>query len=234
MLSYEPGDSLGHRLDPRAKLAFQAAFGAAALAHATPVGLAGLTAVCLLALAACRLDPRAALAEYRAVLPFLLAAPVLESLRVGPPWVEPAAAVDPLLAVYRTVLLLALAVAYVRTTPASESRAAVTWLVPGRPGRYLGVGVALVFRLLPVLQADVRRLREAAWARLGDERPVHERVAHLAVGALDRALSRADALSLAMRARCLSWNATPPRLSFARRDYAALALCAGLVASVAL
>lgn len=228
MFRYDPGDSLGHRLDPRAKLAVQAGFAAAAFAHATPRGLAGLTGVAALALAWCRLSPVDALAAVRPALPLLLAGPALEAARLGPPWVAPADAVDPALASYRAVLLLALAAAYARTTPVRESEAAVAWLVPGRPGRALAVGVGLVFRFLPALRADLRRSRDAMRARLGTERPVRERAALLATGGLRRALGRADRLALAMRARCLSWNPTPPRLAASRADAVAAGLAAGL------
>ncbi|ESP88803.1 cobalt transport protein, partial [Candidatus Halobonum tyrrellensis G22] len=141
MLGYAPGDSLGHRLDPRGKLLFQAGVAAAGFAHATPRGLAVLTVVAGVALACCRLSPVAALGEVRLALPLLVAGPLVETVRLGAPWVAPAAALPPALASYRTLLLLALAVAYVRTTPVRESEAAVAWLVPGRAGRTLGVGV---------------------------------------------------------------------------------------------
>lgn len=149
-------------------------------------------------------------------------------MTLGPPWVAPAAAVPPALASYRTLLLLTFAAAYVRTTPVRESEAAVAWAVPGRPGRFLAVGVGLVFRFLPVLAADVRRAREAMRARLGTERPVRERVRVVATAGLRRAFGRADRLGVALRARCLSWNPTPPRLSWSRADAAAVALAAGL------
>ncbi|WP_435146894.1 energy-coupling factor transporter transmembrane component T family protein [Halobaculum sp. P14] len=229
MLSYDPGDSVGHRLDPRTKLVAQSCVVVAAFAHTTPRGLAALTVVVAAALAACRLSPPDALAEFRAVLPFLLVGPALESLRLSAPWVVPADAVPPLLASYRTVLLLALAAAYVRTTPVRDSEAAVAWLVPGRPGRFLAVGVSLVFRFLPVLQADVRRVRSAMQARLGTERPVRDRVRIVGVAGLRRALGRADSLALALRARCLSWNPTPPPLRLRRADYVALAASATLL-----
>lgn len=229
MLSHAPGDTLGHRLDPRTKLAFQAAFATVALAHPTPRWLLALTAVCLLALRYCGLSVRTVLAEYRGVLPFLLVAPFVGALRFGPPWIDPTGARNPLFAVYRTLLLLSLAAAYVKTTPPRESRAAITRLVPGRAGRFLGLGVALVFRFLPLLQADLRRLREGAWVRLGDERRVDRRVKHLAVSALARAFRRADALTLALRARCLSWNPTPPALTFGEGDYAVLGVAGALV-----
>jgi biotin transport system permease protein len=53
----------------------------------------------------------------------------------------------------------------------------------------------------------------------------------LALIGLDRALSRADTLALALRARCLAWNPTLPPLSFRRRDYAVSAASLALAAS---
>ncbi|MFW5918159.1 MAG: energy-coupling factor transporter transmembrane component T family protein [Haloferacaceae archaeon] len=227
-LTYDPGESLGHALDPRTKLAVQAAFAAAAFAHTTPRGLAALSVVALGGLFACRIRVREVAREYAAVLPFLLAAPLLEGARLSRPGFDAAAAVDPALASYRTLLLLALAAAYVKTTPARDASAAVAWLVPGRVGRVLGVGVGLTFRYVPLLQADVARLRDASRARLGDRRPLRERVRQLAVGALNRAFERADRLALALQARCFAWNPTGPNLRFGRADVPALTLAAGL------
>jgi biotin transport system permease protein len=228
VLAYEPGDSFGHRLDPRTKLAVQVAFAGAAFAHTTPSGLAALSVVTLAGLAACRVRVREVAREYVAVVPFLLAAPLLEGARLSQPWFDPAAAVAPGLASYRTLLLLALAAAYVRTTPAREASAAVAWLVPGRAGRFLGVGVGLLFRYVPLLQADVGRLRDASRARLGERRPVRDRVRRLAVGSLNRALTRADRLALALRTRCFAWNPTRPTLRFGPADAPVLLLAAGL------
>lgn len=231
MLTYEPGESLGHRLDPRTKLAVQGGFAAAAFAHTTPRGLVAMTLVAGVALVACRLGVREVTREYRGVVPFLLVGPLLEGAGVAPLRFDPAAALPAALASYRTLLLLALAAAYVKTTPAREAGAAVRWLVPGRPGRFLGVGVGLLFRYVPLLQADVARLRDALFARLGDRRSVRDRVRRITVGALDRAFTRADRLALAMRARCFAWNPTPPALQFSRADGPALALAAGLIAA---
>jgi biotin transport system permease protein len=228
VLAYEPGDSLGHRLDPRTKLAVQAAFAWAAFAHLSLRGLAVLSVVTLAALVACRLRVRTVAREYIAVLPFLLAAPLLEGTQLSAPWFDLSAAMAPALASYRTILLLVLAGAYVKTTPAREAMAAVSWLFPGRIGRFLGLGVGLLFRYVPLLQADVVRLRDAMRSRLGDRRSVRERVRRLSIGSLNRALVRADRLTLAMRARCFSWNPTAPELRFERVDGPALALAAGL------
>ena len=230
MLSYEPGDTLAHRLDPRTKLGFQLAFVAAAFAHTTPGGLAALSLLALAALAVAGVGPRAVLREFRLVIPFLAAGPVIEAVRFGPPWFVPGDAVAPALASYRTLLLLALAVVYVRTTPIRHSEAAVAWALPGRVGRLAALGVGLVFRFLPLLQADLARAREASRARLGTERPVHDRVRLIASAGLGRALGRADRLAVALRARCLSWEPTPPDLRASRVDLGGLVLVAVLLA----
>ena len=229
MLGYEPGDSLAHRLDPRTKLAVQVAFAVAAFAHTDPWGLAMLTGVAGLALAGAQLSPLAVLWGYRFLLPLLAAAVLFELVTLGPPWLDPGAAVDPLLASYRTLLIVAVAAGYVRTTPARESRAAVQWAVPGRPGRLLGAGVGLVFRFLPLLRRDVATIRDAERARLGDRRATRERLATVGAAALSRAFTRADRLALALSARCFSWNATLPRIRFRGVDAPALALAVGLV-----
>lgn len=233
-LTYEPGSSFAHRLDPRTKLAVQVAFAAAAFAHTTPAGLVVLTAVAGGCLAAAALSPVRALAAYRALVPFLVLAPLVQGATPGPPWFVPADAAYPALASYRVVLVLLVATAYVRTTPPRHSRAAIQRLVPGRVGRLLGLSVGLVFRFLPVLQADLARGRTALRARLGTERPLHERMRLVAAGGLRRAFDRADTLSLAMRARCLAWNPTLPAFRLGRRDVPALAVAAALLAWAAL
>jgi len=232
MLGYEPGDSLAHRLDPRTKLAVQLAFAAAAFAHTDPRGLAVLTGITALALASARLSPISIVWGYRFLLPLLAAAVLFELVTLGPPWVEFAAAVDPLLASYRTLLIVAVAAGYVRTTSARESRAAVQWAIPGKPGRLLGAGVGLVFRFLPLLRRDLAAIRDAERARLGDERPTRERLRTVGAAGLRRAFARADRLAMALSARCFSWNATLPRIRFRAVDVPAVLLAVGLGASM--
>lgn len=229
MLSYERGGGLARTLDPRTKLLAQVGFAVAAFASTTPAGLAVLTLLVGGVLAASRVGPVEALAEYGPLVPFLLGAPLLAGLTLGAPWFVPDDTVGPALASYRSVLLLAVGAAYVKTTPVRESRAAVSWLVPGRVGRGLALGVAFVFRLLPLLQTDLRRARDASRARLGDERPLHERMRLVALDGLRRATRRADGLAIALQARCLSWNPTPPAMAMAGRDYAVLGGTVGLL-----
>lgn len=234
MLRYDPGATLVHTLDPRTKLAAQAGFAVAAFAHTTPPGLAVLTVVAAVVLALSRLSPVAVAVDVRYALPVLVAGPLLEGLRLGPPWFSVSEATVPALAGYRVLLILFVSAAYVTTTPVRESRAAIQWLVPGRPGQFLGIGVALVFRYLPVLRADLARLQDAMRARLGNQRPVTERMRLVTAGGLRRAFERSDTLSLAMRARCLAWNPTLPPLAFRTRDWAGLAVAVALAGSALL
>lgn len=227
-LVFEPGSTPAHRLDPRSKLAVQVGFVAAAFAYTTPLGLLALTAVVAGILAVARTSPLRSLVEYRFVFPLLVAAPLLEGAALGPPWFVVGDAVAPALASYRVLLVLLVTAAYVRTTPVRESRAAVQWLVPGRAGQFLGMGASFVFRFLPVLRADVGRIRDAHRARLGTERSVTERVRLLVVAAFNRAFERADRFALALQARCFSWNPTLPDLRIGRLDVPAFVGAAAL------
>jgi len=220
-LAHRPGETVLHGLDPRAKLALQSGFAVAAFAHTTPPGLALLTPLAVLAPRLAGASVREALAEFVVVLPFLALGPVVAGIALGPPWVRADAAFHAALASYRVLLVLLVASAYVYSTPVRDSRAAVRWLLPGRVGQAAGVGVALVFRFLPVLQADLAGRRDAVDARLGSERSLRERVRLVAVGGLQRAFDRADRLAEALRARCFAWNPTPPPLAFGRRDWVA-------------
>ena len=230
MLGYDPGDTLAHRLDPRTKLAVQLTFAVAAFAHTNPRGLAILTGVATLVLASARLSPVSVIWGYRFLLPLLAAAVLFELVTLGPPWLDLEAAVDPLLASYRTLLIVGVAAGYVRTTSARESRAAVQWAIPGKPGRLLGAGVGLVFRFLPLLRRDLRAIRDAERARVGDERPTRERLRTVGAAGLRRAFASADRLATALSARCFAWNATLPPIRFRAVDAPALLLAAALLA----
>jgi len=229
-LAHVPDDALAHRLDPRSKLFVQVGFAAAAFAHTTPRGLAALT---VLAAGSLRLAGGGArdLWAYRVALPFLLVAPVVAGATLGDPWFRVDRAADTALASYRVLLVLVVAAAYVRSTPVRDSRAAVQYAVPGRPGRLLAAGVALVFRFLPLLKRDLLSARDAMRARLGAELPVRDRMRIVAVAGIDRAFGRADRLGTALAARCFAWNPTLPRLAFGRADAVALAVGCGLFAA---
>ena len=228
MLTYTPGESLAHRLDPRAKLAFQVGFAIAALSAGSLPRLAAVFALGIGCSVAAGLSPVRALRAYWLVLVFLALGPVLGGLTLGPPWVRVEGALASLRSVARIVPVLFVSAAFVHATPVRDTRAAIQHTVPGKFGQLLGVGVALTFRFVPVVRADVGRIREAIAARGGQRRPWHDRASRLATLSLVRAIGRADSLSVALRARCFSYNPTLPTLRFAPTDYIVLALAVGL------
>jgi len=229
-LSYVPDDSIAHRLDPRSKLLVQVGFAAAAYAYTTPRGLSVLTLLAVVCLRLAGGGPRD-LWTYRFAFPVLLVAPLVAGATLGAPWFRIDRAATTGLASYRVLLILVVAAGYVRSTPVRDSRAAIQHTLPGKPGQFLGTGVALVFRFLPLLKRDLLTAREAVRARGGGALPVRERMRLVAVAGINRAFGRADRLGTALNARCFAWNPTLPRLALGSADYPALAIGGGLVAA---
>lgn len=234
MLRCAPGDTLAHRLDPRAKLGFQFGLAIAAAARPDPVWIGGLVLLASGTLAAGRVSPLSVVRSYRVVLLVLAFAPLLAGVTLGQPWFRVEPAVQSIWAVGRVVPILLVSAVYVRTTPIRETRAAIQWFIPGRVGRLFGVGVSLVFRLVPAIAQDVRTVRGAMAVRLGAERSVLDQARRIGVRGLQRSFLRADRLSLALRARCFAWNPTLPELHWSRLDAPVLVLSATLALSVLL
>jgi biotin transport system permease protein len=227
MLTYTPGETFAHRLDPRSKLVFQAGFGVAAFARIDPAWLAITTLGALVVLAVARLSPLAVLRRLWFVLVFLAFAPLVAGVTLDPGF-DPGPAMASALSLGRIVPILFVSAAYVHTTPVRDSRATVQRALPGRPGQLLGVGVGLTFRFFPVLLQDLRSARAAVRARGGDRLSTVARARRIAVVGLTRAVERADRLSVALRARCFAYNPTLPELRFSRRDYPVLVIAVGL------
>lgn len=223
MLTYEPAETVAHRLDPRSKLAFQFGVAVAAFTLSSLAGLAGLYAVGLGCLLAARLPLVRALCAYWFVLLVLAVGPILGGVALGPPWFRVDGALTSLRGVARIVPILLVSAAFVYSTPVRDTRAAIQWTIPGRLGQLLGVGVALTFRFVPVIRADVGQVLDALRVRGGDRRSARDRATRLATLSLVRALARAERLSVALRARCFAYNPTLPPLSLSRLDYPVLA-----------
>jgi len=230
MLTYTPGNTVVHRLDPRTKLGFQFAFALATFTTLTLPRLAGLAVVGLVSIYLADTTVRAVVRAYWIILLVLAAGPLIAGVTLGPPWVEAGPALASVRSVARIVPLLFVSTAYVTATPVRDTRAAIQRTIPGRPGQLLGVGVALTFRFVPVLRADLRRVRDAIRARGGDTRSIHERSQRLTTLMVVRALRRSDRLSVALQARCFAWNPTLPRLRFSRLDLPVWLLSAVLAA----
>lgn len=218
-LSYVPGRTPLHRLDARTKLLGQ--FAIALVAFSWPTLLAipvvwGVVGVCA---AIGRIRPRALLQGYS--LPFILLGigVLVRTVQISPPGIDLGAGTAAVMHSLRVASVLVASAVYVRTTSVVETQAAIARLIPGRPGRLLAVGTGFVLRFLPVLLGDLQRARDAQNARLGHERPLHERMQSVAIAGLNRAFGRADRFSLALRARCFAWNPTPPPMAYSRADW---------------
>ena len=231
MLTYRPGTTLAHRLDPRTKLVLQFGFAIAVFATASPSVLAGLAAIPLLAIAVARVSPLAILRAFWPLFVLLALGPLLAIVQFGPPWIEVSAAIPSMISVSRVLLVVGLSAAYIRSTPARDSRAAVQRTIPGKPGQLLGVGVGLTIRYLPVLRRDVATLWDAIRARGGQHRSTVQTGRLVVEGGLRRAVQRSDRLSLALQARCFAWNPTLPALRFDWIDVPVLGLAVVLAAS---
>jgi biotin transport system permease protein len=231
MLTYEPGATIAHRLDPRSKLAFQVGFAVLVFTTSSLPTLGVLVAVAAASLLAARLSPLRALRAYWVILAVLALGPVLGGLALGPPWFRVDGAFASLRRVVRIVPLLFVSAAFVHSTPVRDTRAAIQRTVPGRFGQLLGVGVGLTFRFVPILRTDVSRIRTAIRARGGETRPVRERVSRITTLAVVRAFRRSESLSTALRARCFAYNPTLPALRFGTLDYLVVAI-AGVLAGV--
>ena len=231
MLSYEPGESVAHRLDPRSKLAFQFGFAIAVFATVSLSSLGLLFAVAVGCLLVVRLSPIRALRAYWLLLVVLALGPILGGLALGPPWFRVEAALTSLVRVARIVPLLLVSAAFIRCTPVRDTRAAIQRTVPGRFGQLLGVGVALTFRFVPILRADVFRIRDAIRARGGETRSLRDRVNRITTLSVGQAFRRADGLSTALQARCFAYNPTLPALRLSAVDYLVGALSVALALS---
>lgn len=227
-MHYEHGTTVFHRLDPRSKLVGQFGFAIAAFGHTETAVLVVLTLLAGLMLALARLSPVRVLRTYWFALVLLGLAPLFAMFQPSSRWIVPERALSSVVAGYQVILVLLVAAVYVRTTPVRDTRGAIQRHVPGRVGQILGVGIALVFRFFPLVLRDVAQSRLAIRARTGDRLSTRAQIQHLSLISLQRALSRGETLSLALRARCLAWNPTLPRLRFSPLDYVVLAVGVGV------
>lgn len=218
-LSYVPGESALHQLDARTKLLVQFVVALLAFTWSHEYSLAVVWGIVAMGVLGGRLRLRPLLTGYS--LPFALLAIgiIVRTLTLGPPWVNVPAGLAALDHSLHVAAVLVASAIYVRTTPVSETQAAIERVIPGRPGLLLAAGTSFVLRFLPVLLDDLQAARTAQWARLGDTRSLRERMQTVAIAGLNRAFGRADRFSLALKARCFAWNPTPPPMAFTIRDW---------------
>lgn len=202
------------RIDPRTKVLFQITFALAATTHRSTFGIMWLSMLAVFVVAWSRTNPLSVLKNVSVIIPFLVAVPILEAIRLSSPWVDPYAAIEPVWASYQLLLILMVSVAIVQTTAIDEMRAAIQWFLPGRLGEFVGIGSMLVLRMLPLVRTEIQHTRRALGARLGSSLPVRRKVILLVGNTLQRSEYRTDRFSAALQARCVAWNPTHPPLKF--------------------
>ena len=218
MLTYQQGETVFHRLDPRSKLIGQFAVAVAVFARPDPLWILGVTSLTILGLVSARVRLRDVWSTYWFVLVVLALGPVLAGVRVRPPGYSIESAVQSAHSVARIVPILLVSAIYIETTPVRDTQAAIHRLIPGRVGRLLAVAVGLTFRLLPAVRSELETVRAAIVSRGGDHRSRRDQAGRIAIGVVLGSLRRAETQSDALRSRCLAWNPTTPRLVFSAAD----------------
>lgn len=250
--SYFPGDSIVHRLDPRAKMLLAFAFIATALnAH----GTAGLAVCALFVLGSYAFAHLPLGKALRSILPLCAIVVVAAGLNlfvvqggeVLLDWgfvrvSEAGMASCALIAARLVLMLMAMSLVTMTTTSLDLTEAFERLLSPlarfGLPAHELAMMMGIALRFLPQFAQElvtVYRAQISRGARTLEGRGSIRMLASLLVPLFTSAFRRAETLSSAMEARCYHGGVGRTRLdplSFSARDAFACAAVASLAACV--
>jgi energy-coupling factor transport system permease protein len=244
---YVPVDSAVHRLDPRTKILATLLLVIVTFSVHGAAGLAVLTFLLVAAIAAARIPPGYMVAGLRPIFWLLAVAVVLQAL-VGEPGGHPAVRWGPVVITrenlvlagfygYRLLLLVTGTTLMTFTTSPVELTDGLERLLRpfrrvGVPSHELALMMTIALRFIPTLLEETDKIMKAQMAR-GAEftrgslvrrgRALVPLLVPLFVGAF----RRADALALAMEARCYRGGDHRTRMTELRlrpRDYAAWAV----------
>jgi energy-coupling factor transporter transmembrane protein EcfT len=242
--SFQPGNSLIHKMDVRFKLFFLILISLVSLGGGFK-GLGILAGLVTALIIHCRLPLKAGLKELRFFLIFLLLILVARMLTTpGTVLIEIKTVaitrpglISGVLICWRLVIIALLGFLFVFTTPSSAIKAAVQWsLRPAAfiPGKRIATMMGLIVRFIPVILNQAKETAEAQRARCVEYRrnPLY-RLVRLGVPLIRRTFEQADRLIVAMEARCYSENRTDPALSATRTDWITLGVMI-LICSLAL
>ena len=252
---YFPGDSIVHRLDPRTKLLWLAGYITALFLANNAWGYAFMLLVLAGEGAAARIRPKTLLSGMKPLL-FIVAFTALINIfyGTGEPllklWVFTVTADGIRRAVYMVLrILLLVCGAFLltyTTSPLSLTDGLERLFAPLKklhvPVSELAMMMSIALRFIPTLIEETDKIMNAQRSRGADfdTGKLTERAKNLApllVPLFVSAFRRADELATAMECRCYVPGMARSRmkaLRFSPRDVFALALCAGMVAAVAL
>jgi len=227
---FREGNSLPHRLDPRAKIFAMAALTLQGL-HSGPPGNLILTLCLLLCLFHMGVSAIGLVREIRMLAPLLMLVVAGQAISTpeGPEILRFAGLTFSagglsmgLLVSWRLCLMMLLGMIFVASTRPAQIRGAVAWLfapVPGVDGKKIGTMIALMVRFAPIILDQARETRDAMRSRcLENSKNPIRRVTRMCIPVIRRIFQDADHLAMAMEARCYTENRSDPPLFFTRRD----------------
>ncbi len=199
--AYRDADTFLHTTDARAKLVSLVVV-SLALTWASAMATAAVGVLAYAVARSAGVRGRELLHDIRLVLLILVVGAGARAL--SDPEGLAAGAAAGTVAAGRFVVIIALAYVLSATTRPSDVRLAVESFlapVPFLNGKDWGTMFAAAARFFPLVSDEVRRVREARRARLGDRQGRYTRVRSTAFGVLTRSFRRADTLALAMESR---------------------------------
>ncbi|MDZ7688162.1 MAG: energy-coupling factor transporter transmembrane protein EcfT [Halobacteriales archaeon] len=199
--AYRDGDTFLHTADARAKLVALVVVSLALTWASAPATVSVGVLAYVVALSA-GVQGREVLRDVRLVLLILVVGAGARAL--SDPEGIVAGAFAGTVASGRFVVIIALAYVVSATTRPADVRLAVESFlapVPFVNEKDWGTMFAVAARFFPLVSDEVRRVREARKARLGDEQRWYTRVRSTAFASLTRSFRRADTLALAMESR---------------------------------
>lgn len=132
----------------------------------------------------------------------------------------------------RFFLVMVLGLIFAASTPPSNFKAAIQWLlapIPFVPEKRVGMMISLSLRFLPMILNQTRETNQAIQARCGSQQknPV-KKMTDLGLALMRKTILSADNLAMSMEARCYSEVRTDPALSLGPKDPLAIAAGTGL------
>lgn len=230
VIGFTPGQSLFHRLDPRAKQALLMGLSVMSVWGGV-VFLASSTAVTMVSLRRAGIRVTRMIHEIRYFLFFIFFVFSVRTVSFVDGWVPSISSntvAESLLVCWRLLLVVVMGLLLMATTRTADIRAALVWFLKPVPlvnEKMAATMVGLVVRFLPVILFQAAEISDAQRAR-GIERRKNPmvRLMRFTLPLFRRVFLSADELAVAMQARCYSEHRTLRELSFSGLDWLAAAI----------
>lgn len=240
IFSYQKGNSLLHRLDPRFKFFYMVLLSMTTLSSGFLALAAATVLICSLLLQAgiqllsvpqeLKIFPYFLLFVFisrmlttpgESIFTFYFLTPTWEGMLLG------------LHFCWRLSLIILVSLAFIISTTTNQIKAAVEFYfarVPGIPEKRVSMMLSLLIRFIPIIFRQVQETIDAQNARCVELRknPLY-RLVRLTIPILHRIFSSGDKLAIAMASRCYTEERTPLELNASRYDWYSLPLLLCLI-----